>query len=247
MLLLPLTLPINSLIAKMVLFNKYSIQARVFPAIITILPAFIFSHFYLYGLIPKIIDSFSAQIISGVSITAVFIYSVAQISRFISKKFLQDKLFLDELYFPTVTYLLYFDNKYTIQWKEKIRKKIKVDFGRDLPTADEEKQDGTGTRRAIKEAVDLIRNKVKNGRLLLQHNIEYGFVRNLIGGMVISFPFSLFDSIFFILQKNIIAAIISILLFLVYSMILVNRKNILIYYANNYATVLFNEYLFLND
>ena len=127
--------------------------------------------------------------------------------------------------------------------KEKIRAKIKSDFNLILPNLNEENNAKVEARKKIKEAVDLIRNKVKDGRLLLQHNIEYGFVRNLIGGMIVSIPFSFFNSIFFIFQKNITAVVLSVLLSMFYLIIFGIRKNILIYFANNYASVLFNEYL----
>lgn len=226
------------------MFSKYEIKARIFPAFITMLPLVILSHFYLYQKIPKLIDSiFATKIFGDISIIFVFIYLVMQISRFISKKFLQDNIFQNEFHFPTTNYLLYSDNEYTTQKKEKIRAKIKFDFDLDLLDINNENKNETEARKKIKEAVDLIRNRVKNGRLLLQHNIEYGFVRNLVGGTVISLPFSIFNLIFFVWQQNNVAIILSVLLLLFYLIVLFFKKNILVYYANNYANILFNEYL----
>ncbi|MBU3924835.1 hypothetical protein KJ854_02775 [Patescibacteria group bacterium] len=156
---------------------------------------------------------------------------------------MQDNLFQDELHFPTTNFLLYSDQTYTLERKEKIRIKIKKDFNINLLKAVEEKNDENEARKRIKEAVDLIRNKVKDGRLLLQHNIEYGFVRNLIGGLVILLPFSFFTSIFFMFEKNNLAMVLSIFLFLFFSIIFLNKKSILIYFAHNYANILYNEYL----
>ena len=163
-----------------------------------------------------------------------------------SKKFLQDDLFKNELYFPTTSFLLYLDNEYTAGRKEKIREKIKKDFDIELLNAENEKNDENEARKRIKEAVDLIRNKVKGGHLILQHNIEYGFVRNLIGGMIISLPVSFFSAFFFIYEKNNPAAISSMILFLFYSFIFLTKKNTLLYFARNYANILYNEYLTSN-
>ena len=57
-----------------------------------------------------------------------------------------------------------------------------TDFDITLLPEDQEKEKEEEARKKIVEAMSLIRAKVKDGRLLLQHNIEYGFVRNLIGG-----------------------------------------------------------------
>lgn len=98
-------------------------------------------------------------------------------------------------------------------------------------------------QKKIKEAIDLVRSKVKDGHLLLQHNIEYGFVRNLMGGTIISIPISIFNISFFTIQDNRMAVILSILLLFFYLFIVLIKKKILVYFANNYASVLFNEYL----
>jgi hypothetical protein len=226
------------------MLNSYELKARKFPAIITIFPILIFSHFYLYKIIPELLNSILAtKIVGDISVVLVLLYLVEQISRFTSKKYLQDDLFKDELHFPTTSYLLYSDKKYTAERKDKIRLKIVQDFKINLMSLEEEKTNEIEARKKIKEAIDLIRSKVKDGRLLLQHNIEYGFVRNLIGGMIISIPISFFDVLFFIWQKNNVATTLSLTLFSLYSVIFFMRKNILLYFAHNYANVLYNEYL----
>lgn len=226
------------------MLNSYELKARKFPAIITLLPVLVFTHFYLYKIIPELLDSvLITKVFGDVSIALVMLYLVEQTSRFVSKKFFQDKLFKDELHFPTTTFLLHTDQKFTLEQKEKIREKIKTDFNIVLLNKEEEKNNENEARKKIKEAVDAIRNKIKDGRLLLQHNIEYGFVRNLIGGLAVSIPFSLFNILFFIFQKNNIAISFSSILMLFYFAFLIFKKSILIYYAYNYATVFYNEYL----
>lgn len=226
------------------MFSKYETKARVFPAIITILPILIFSHFYLYKIVPDLLNSIIAtKIIGDISIFVIFLYTIIQIARFSSKKFLQDNLFKNELHFPTTNYLMYADNHYTKEYKEKVRSKLKNDFNILLFSKYSENNDENGARKIINDAVKLIRNKVKDGRLLLQHNIEYGFIRNLIGGLVISLPMSLFNVFFFFIKNDTIAFISSLILFSFFVLLLIFHKKILKYFAYNYADVLFNEYL----
>ena len=226
------------------MFTEYELKARLFPAFLTMIPIVIFSHFYLYQIVPQLIDSIViTKIFGDISILAIFFFVVMQLSRFVSKRFLQDNFFQNELHFPTTEYLLYLSDKYSVEYKEKIRNKIKNDFNIDLLSQKEEASDENGARKRINEAVGLIRERVKNGRLLLQHNLEYGFVRNLIGGLVIAIPFSLFDFFFFVLQKNTIAIVISGIAFLIYFIFLIFGKSILKYYAYNYADRLYYEYL----
>ena len=52
------------------------------------------------------------------------------------------------------------------------------------------KEDIGETKRRIRDAVGLIRSRVKDGHLLLQHNLEYGFIRNLFGGSILAFVVS---------------------------------------------------------
>ncbi len=229
------------------MFSKYEIQARVFPAIITLIPVLVLSHFYLYSLIPELFDSIIyTKIIGDISIALVLLYLVIQVSRFFSKKLLQDKVFKNELFFPTTSYLLYSDSNYSKELKDKIREKIKIDFSIELLNENSESHDENLARTKIKESVDLIRSKVKNGRLLLQHNIEYGFIRNIIVGTLISIPISILNIIVFNNLGNRIILIVSILLLVLYFVILLIRNKILVYFANNYAKVLFNEYLTLD-
>lgn len=236
----------NQQLSNYSMFTKYEIKARLFPAFLSIFPLILFSHFYLYQKIPQFIDSIIlTKVFSDISIIVIFLYAVMQLSRFISKKFLQDNFFKNELYFPTTEYLLHSDNKYSQEHKEKIREKITNDFGIALLGRKEEEIDQNEARKKINEAVGLIRSKVKNGRLLLQHNIEYGYIRNLLGGLIIAIPFSLFDFFFFIFQNNLPAVIISAIAFLIYFAILMSGKAILKYHAYNYADILYNEYLAL--
>jgi len=88
----------------------------------------------------------------------------------------------------------------------------------------------------------LIRQKVKDGRLLLNHNIEYGFARNLVGGSIIGFAMSLFD-IFYFCDKSNVLFYISIVLTMLFLSIFLLRKILMHNLGNQYAKRLFQEYL----
>ena len=94
----------------------------------------------------------------------------------------------------------------------------------------------------IVEAVGLIRKKVGNGVLLLQHNMEYGFFRNLIGGSVLSFMVCLANAyLFFSKNKTVFSFSVALgglfLFFVLLSKPILRRK------GNLYAKTLFQEYL----
>ena len=46
-------------------------------------------------------------------------------------------------------------------------------------------------RKQVVTAVSQIRNSLRENKLLLQHNIEYGFFRNFLGGSLIAIVFSI--------------------------------------------------------
>jgi hypothetical protein len=84
---------------------------------------------------------------------------------------------------------------------------------------------------------------VKNGRLLLQHNIEYGFRRNLIWGLPIMI---IVGSLWLYLLKinKFLSGFYIMLWFLIcWLIILLLSKWLMNRYWEQYAKVLFQEYL----
>lgn len=226
------------------MLNKYSTYARFFPAVLSLIPISLLSHFYLYEKIPKLIDSIILTKIAGdFSVLLIFVYFVMQTSRYVSKKYFQGNYFKNESHFPTTNYLLCSDATYSEDYKQKIKNKVATDFSMTFLDEFSEKMDEESARKKIVEAVNMIRSKVKNGRLLLQHNIEYGFVRNLLGGLAISIPISVFNVVLFMFLENIIALVLSCVLLLIFLTLFWFSEDILIYFAHNYAKVLFNEFL----
>jgi len=162
----------------------------------------------------------------------------------LSKNIFQRFYFKDELYMPTTNYLMFSDKTSSQQHKIKIRNKIFSDFRINLSTAEEESMDEHAARTKIVEIMALIRKKLMGNKFLLQHNIEYGAMRNAIGGSVLGILLSIFNIIFFIKYIEInLAFYISIATLVIYISLVVFSKIIINFYGNNYAKILFREYL----
>jgi hypothetical protein len=131
--------------------------------------------------------------------------------------------------------------------KRMIRDKIYTDFRIRLLSEAEELQNESEARKQIVFAVSQIRNKTRGNALLLQHNIEYGFTRNLIGGSVVAILVSLLSSIYFFNSDYtlLIAQKITIALSIVYFIILLTSKWLIERNGWAYAKVLYEQYLSL--
>jgi hypothetical protein len=225
-------------------FDKYTLIARILPAIISIIPIVVFNSFYLNSQLSVFLHSLLAIVlINGISMPLIFIFLYAQASRYISKTLFEKHYFKDELRMPSTDYLMPSSKYSTQELRGKIYKKILKDFkiSISIKKGNAEDQD---LRRAISEAVALIRKKVGHGKLLHQHNTEYGFARNLIGGSLISFLLSLFNIYFFAYYyPNSFALKLSFVTAILYLIPLVFSKKIMTDHGQWYAKVLIQEYL----
>lgn len=168
---------------SMKIFSQYNIIARIFPTIIGLIPLFIFQYFFLNNILS--IDSVIASVVGNISLSTILLYTFNQYFVRIPSKIFEDLLFGEQLYFPTTNFLMYSDDEYSNEFKDRIRQSVNSDFSIQLPDANDEKNDEKGARKRIKDAVRVIIGKVKDGYLVLQHNIEYGFVRNLWGASLV--------------------------------------------------------------
>lgn len=221
-------------------FDKYSREARMFPAILSLIP--------LYLLFLSFID-FSSSIDTyletslGFVLCLVLVYFFAEMTRNLGKG-LENKVFRNGMSFPTTELLLHSNDTYSQDKKKKIYDKIKKEFGIILSTKSEESIDTKEARRKIKEAIGLIRQKLGNGRLLMNYNIRYGFWRNLCAAA----PFALGACTIAFLALTIIIhspayATISIILSLFYLLLWITDKKILKYFGYQYAEQFYLEYL----
>ena len=217
-------------------FGEYGIRARLFPALICILPFILLKH--------SILDhyykvSFNQVIYGDISIGLILIYLMIQINRFLSKSLFENK---DN--FPTDKILLPSNKGLSNETRNKITEKIYTDFNLHLPTQKDEDSNIDDTKKKIREIVKLIIGKAGNGELILQHNIEYGFIRNFMGGSVISLIFSIINIYLFVfISHNTILFVVSIILSLIYLIPIIFSKKILKQYGEAYTDILFREYL----
>lgn len=222
------------------LFGAYGVKARLFPALLCVPPFLLVKHFALDPLFgPSFMSRLVYEAAGDVSLASVLVYLLAQANRFVSIV-----LFEARTEFPTTRMLLPSSGDLSDEFRKKIDAKTQSDFQLSLPTLADEKASATTVRTRIKEIVSLIINKVGSGRLLLQHNIEYGFVRNLIGGAVIAFGMSIAAAFCFSLfVDNRSALIASICLALCYLLPVFFSKPLLATYGGAYAVILFREYV----
>ncbi len=220
-------------------FDEYSLRARVYPSIIASLPLLLFLYLLFHDLSEI---SIIKSVLGSSVITIVLIYFFSDIARNLGK-YTEQKIFHDEIHFPTTELLLHVNKKFSKEKRAKIYEKIRTDFNLELASLEEERRDENAARQSIKEAVGLIRQEVADGRLVLQFNIRYGFWRNLIGISFFPIICSIVGMIFYLIQTNITNFFIFSISTLLYLAIFVYRKTLLQFFGFQYAEQLFLEYL----
>lgn len=225
-------------------FDQYTRQARIYPSVIILIPILLFTiNCNIDNLNTLFDDLLKVRIIGNVTISVVLLYFLIQINRFFGKFIFEKNMYKNELEMPTTSFLLYSDEVFSKEYKLLIRQQILKDFIINMPNEQDEKDNMENTRKRIVEAVGLIRQKVKNGRLLLQHNIEYGFARNLIGGSIIGVIVSIFNIIYFFNIDNQLVGWISVVLTVFFFCLLLLHNPIINHLGNQYAKRLFQEYI----
>ncbi|MCW3091407.1 MAG: hypothetical protein JWP81_2476 [Ferruginibacter sp.] len=227
--------------------NIYFYRARLFPAVITSIPMLIF-----FNKIPAVEYNDALKniydilpIVAHLGLSTAVIFLCIQINRLIAKEVFQRMYFKEELFMPTTTHIMVKSVFYAETIKNKIRSKIEAAFSVTLLTAREEQQNETNARKLIATAVSQIRIALKGNTMLLQHNIEYGFWRNLIGGSLVAVIFS--AAIFFYGyhygQQDLKA--ISIICLIIYAIPIFLSKLIINYYGKYYSKILYEQFLSL--
>ncbi|TXJ29890.1 MAG: hypothetical protein E6Q24_01375 [Chitinophagaceae bacterium] len=225
--------------------NKYYLRARLFPAMLTAIPA-ILLYYFLIG--TKLADAvnfvITLPVILHVSISAALVYSFTLLNRFLGIEIFQKLYFNDELYMPTTNFLLASNDALSSVMKTKIKQKIHRDFDIRLPSLQQEQQDAHQSRKQIVFAVSQMRNKTRGNELLLQHNYEYGFIRNFLGGCVFAL---IACSVNILIFKNYFphpfALKVSLALGIFYLIFILLSKWLMKRHGNIYAKVLFEQYL----
>ncbi|MCB2376384.1 hypothetical protein LGH70_02250 [Hymenobacter sp. BT635] len=228
-----------------IMWDAYDRKARVYPAFFVLIPVLTLHYLYLEKEFSEWNTLLTAlKSITIISFPLLLLYFTIEQSRFIGKAIFENWYFKGNLFMPTTNFLLHSTKHLSSTYKREIRKKIKTDFSLSLSSNDQEQTDGLEARRKISEAVALIREKVRGENFVLKYNIHYGIARNLAGGSVIALATSIVDYIIFkYVETQQFAAVLSILLIIVYSSLLLSSKFVMVYLGNNYAERLYTEYM----
>lgn len=225
-------------------FDKYNRTAKLYPSVIILIPFLLFTVYCDIDNLKDVFDNLlGIRILGNITISIVLLYLLVQVNRFLGKFIFERYMFQNELEMPTTNFMLYSNLEFSHDYKTKLREQIKSDFQITIPNEHSESDNIIDSRKRIVEAVGLIRQKVKNGRLLLQHNIEYGFFRNLIGGSIIGFIMSLIDIFYFYRIDNRLIGNISIGIASVFTVLLLLHRPIIRNLGMQYAKRLYQEYL----
>lgn len=231
-------------------FNTYTIFARYFPALFSALPFFVLWYFLsdnvkLGGLVSFLL-SIRLIGIEGLTFSLVFLHFYSLIIREISKIF-QRKYFTGKNAngFPTTYLMTYADNSFSDSYKEKYRKLISDRFDFELLNNEEEEADPSDAQKRLNEATGFVRLDIKNGYLVLKHNIWFGLFRNFIGGTCVAMPLCMIGIFlgWFCVADNNVLILILVFLFFLYLFVFIFRKPILVHNGEAYAKQLFSEFM----
>jgi hypothetical protein len=233
----------------MMKFDSYTVKARVLPALLSAIPFFVLHFYYLSPTLGQFWGAFLAlKIGSDATLLIAFVFLLVQLSRFFSKHLFENRLFADGYQLPTTDYLLHADSHYSPEYTKQIHARIKLDFGILVPSEKRESADVHRSRQVISEAVSHIRAKVGAGRLTAQHNAEYGFIRNLVGGAIIAALISILNIVVFrTISPNRTALALSIVLAVLYSALLLFSTTLIRAFGYSYAKILMQEYMTLSS
>lgn len=225
--------------------SNYYIRGRLFPTILTSIPLLIF----LNSIVAKFYHDKLSEIlnvlplITNLGLSTALVFLMVQLNRLIAKEVFQKFFFKDELQMPTTNHLLWKDSFFEQTIKEKIQNKINSKFDIKIQNLTEEQADELKSRKQIVTAVSQIRNSLRDNKLLLQHNIEYGFFRNLIGGSLIATIFSILIFIYGLLLEQQSFKFIGISLAIVYLIPLILSKLLIKRFGNYYSKILYEQFL----
>lgn len=226
-------------------WDEYEIKARYIPCLIAaVFPVHFAIQFLGESFWATIVTNVGWLILTNVSLSLVVTLALIQLQCGIAKHWIEEGIFgKGGINFPTTNILLFQDSFLSKSMKAELREKIMKDFNFKLLSAGQEKKDIDEAKKRAREAAGLIRRYIGKGFMLHQYNIRYGFMRNLIGGVLWSFAGSIGCAIWYGLQANWQASSFFTFCTIIFSALFVFRKRILQKYAYQYAETLLNEYM----
>lgn len=171
--------------------NQYNLHAKTYPAIIAMIIPFLLTYFYVTDMDVEMWSTWnSLEKVIGIFIpTAVIFsavgYSVRELFRSTSKLCFQNVLYCeDETQMPTTEFLLWRTNYISNEEKSRVREKIQTQENYQMMTPEQESADEVQARLNIVGAVKIMRQRTWGHKVLTQYNYQYGFWRNLLGGLL---------------------------------------------------------------
>ncbi len=173
------------------MMDKYIRVARVYPAVLGMLPSCILLAMCMGEWFPQ----YQAMVgnvkwvlclIGGTALVSMAVgYLVREVFKETAKWLFQYPLFKkDESEMPTTKLLLWQNGAISPAYHKEIAAKVKATFGVKLPTHEEEKKDPVKAKMTIVDVVQQIRQYCRGDEILRQYNIEFGFCRNYLGACV---------------------------------------------------------------
>lgn len=217
----------------------YKFRARILPATLSFIPLI------LTGCVLSLeyLERKYAFTITGLIIILWPLLSELLYRVFVSNsKKLEEQLFLSRKMFPTTELLLWENSFYSKQHKVVFSKKVQEEFGLSLPTQKLELEDKKEAIAEINSVIAMVKSKMINHPLVLNHNISYGFTRNLIGGVPFAIGSSLIGLAIGIWLKSYVLAVLLSLILIGLMILYWKRKNLLKRVAFSYARQLIDEY-----
>ena len=224
----------------MAVIDRYDIEARYMPALVSSVPFVLLSYYYLSALDNTFWTTILGLTVGSVGFTtAIFIVMVNFCRGF--AKLIEEKIFNMGRSFPTTAFLLDDNTTLSDSMKKKIIDKILKNFDIDLRqnTANTE-----SNHRVIHEAVGQIRRLFyKKNDLLLKRNIQYGFAKNLMSGSIIATFISLFAIVISHVSNNKSALLIATVLLIAYIILATLSFLLVRFTARHYAYTLYDEFV----
>ena len=173
------------------MMDKYIRVARVYPAVLGMLPPCILLAMCMGEWFPQyqtLIGNIKWMLclIGGTALVCMAVgYFVRELFKETSKWLFQYPVFKrDETEMPTTKMLLWKNAEISPAYHKQIAAKIEAMFGIKLPSSEEEQADLGMAKKTIAEAVQQIRQNCRGDEILRQYNIEFGFCRNYLGAAV---------------------------------------------------------------
>lgn len=225
-------------------YNKYKIYAIYFPSIISTLPLVLLIFHFENSEVVKSINGLliSFKHIFGVLGSAVLIFLLSSVIREFGR-YVEKVHYKSKLNFPSNTLMLYQNSSISEQLKLLYRTKLNTDYGYNFPSKDEESSNPQKSLMILNEASKMLATEFQSDEQILEANISYGFVRNLIGGLFISIPSALLSFSIGLYSKNLFLTQASLVLVSVFVIILLCNKLWLNNNSKRYAEKLFSKYL----